>query len=149
MFLRELCSLWQHNARHYSESDKHTDSTREYDFKPLPNRQKDIKAWTPQSYSHKSQAVQICRPHELVNIIVLNNRYKHTFFSVCCLIISFLCWMFISNCKLISISIRSVLVHIFLSLISSIAFGIPDELTHQLSGKLASHLIHFEWLSLL
>jgi len=67
MFLRELCSLWQHNARHYSESDKHKDSTREYDFKPLPNRQKDIKAWTPQSYSHKSQAVQICRPHELVN----------------------------------------------------------------------------------
>lgn len=52
--------------------------------------------------------------------------------------------MFISNCELISIRIRSVLVHTFLSLISSLAFGIPDELSHQLSGKLTSPLVHFD-----
>lgn len=40
-FLHELFSLWQHN---YHYSNKLKDSTREYDFKPLPNSQKDIKA---------------------------------------------------------------------------------------------------------
>ncbi|XP_056109012.1 transmembrane protein 130 [Rhinichthys klamathensis goyatoka] len=37
--------------------------------------------------------------------------------------------------------IRSVLVHTFLSLISSLAFGIPDELSHQLSGNVRGKII--------
>ncbi|XP_077057262.1 transmembrane protein 130 [Siphateles boraxobius] len=37
--------------------------------------------------------------------------------------------------------IRSVLVHTFLSLISSLAFGIPDELSHQLSGNVKGKII--------
>lgn len=52
--------------------------------------------------------------------------------------------MFIS-CKLISSRIQSVVVHTFLSLISSLAFGIPNELSHQLSGKLTCPLL--TWLS--
>ncbi|KAK7122827.1 hypothetical protein R3I94_019815 [Phoxinus phoxinus] len=37
--------------------------------------------------------------------------------------------------------IRSVLVHTFLLLISSLAFGIPDEISHQLSGNVKGKII--------
>uniref|UniRef100_A0A671R3Z4 Transmembrane protein 130-like n=1 Tax=Sinocyclocheilus anshuiensis TaxID=1608454 RepID=A0A671R3Z4_9TELE len=46
--------------------------------------------------------------------------------------------VYISSCKLISIRIWSVLV---LSLISSLTFGIPDELSHQLSGNVKGRII--------
>ncbi|XP_026078631.1 transmembrane protein 130 isoform X1 [Carassius auratus] len=46
------------------------------------------------------------------------------------------------NCsRLNSIRIRSVLVHAFLTLISSFAFGIPDDLSHQLSGNVKGKII--------
>lgn len=61
MFPHGLCFLWQHNTHHYS--DEHKDSTRGYDFKPLPNSMKDIKSLT-QSYYHKSQAV-VCTHLEI------------------------------------------------------------------------------------
>uniref|UniRef100_A0A8C1YL77 Transmembrane protein 130 n=1 Tax=Cyprinus carpio TaxID=7962 RepID=A0A8C1YL77_CYPCA len=44
-------------------------------------------------------------------------------------------------CRLNSIRIRSVLVYALLTLISSLAFGIPDELSHQLSGNVKGKII--------